>query len=795
MESPISAPFAMNRVLAGLLALVICGIGYPRFSKGAATSVGQNLVSALHPRIFVRNNQARVGKGLTVELLRQRLHHPAYAAWRREVTGESSSAIVERAARYLEEGRAADFEVVRRFLLTHTYSYATHDVEGFLAGAEMATAFDWIYSGLSVTDRAAIMANIVATANSSLEFILQGEPDINHNYTYMALGTLGICGLALEGEVEPYNRKAQEYLALTRQWIEGPGKILETWKARQGAWAEGSHYTFHETLRNLVMLLQAFRSATDIDYFRTIERHYDNFLAKAGQFLVASIRPDLTFERIGDCSPSRVLPILTVPVTVEALATGLRDQREASRLRSFVQEVHEAYGSKAVHPTFDWGMRVFADSAAPRDPSYRTYPLFLRMGDGTDDRIVFRNGWGADSTMITIVAGDQYTDHQHFDKGQFLIYHGGGLAVDSGAYDSLYEPGKHWNDYACRTLAHNCLLVYNPREPRPAGYSNDGGQRILRGLQHHPDWLAYRTHYRKERLDTAQVLAYDADEQAGYGYVRCDLTAAYGDKVTAYDRQFLYLTHPDCMVVYDRVTAARPEFETRWLLHFQDCPVIDGITPRDGVQSFGNAGLVKVQRNGQLRLENRTYAYDGTLYVQTLLPEDHIVTTVGGIGFEFYNLFERSNYPLSHLRNGEEPREAGNWRIEVAPAQSSREHQFLHAIQMGTSGSGKPAAVTLIRDEQRKLIGAHFLGTGENQVVLFSGQQEGGPVRLPVAFSVDSPSPARVFLLEMLSFERVVVEVNGIPQRIRNVGSRGVLTFVDHATGLRHITIKSARKY
>jgi hypothetical protein len=790
----ISAPFAMNRVLIGFLALVICGIGHPHFSQGAATTAGQSLVSALHPRVFVRNDKARIGKGVTVELLRQRLHNPAYATWRREVTNESPSTVVEKAARYLEEGKAADFEVVRRFLLTHTYSYAKHDVEGFLAGAEMATAFDWIYSGLSITDRAAVMANIVTTADSSLDFILHGEPDINHNYTYMALGTLGICGLVLKGEADPYNRKAEEYLASTRQWIEGPGKILETWKARQGAWAEGSHYTFHETLRNLVMLLQAFRSATDIDYFRRIERQYDNFLAKAGQFLIASSRPDLTFERIGDCSPSRVSPILTVPVTVEALAAGLRNPREASRLRSFVQEICEAYGSKAVHPAFDWGMRVFEEPAASRNPSYRTYPLSLRMGAGTDDRMVFRNGWGSNSTMITIVAGDQYTDHQHFDKGQFLIYRGGGLAVDSGGYDSLYKPGKHWNNYSCRTLAHNCLLVYNPQEPLPAGYSNDGGQLVLRGLQHHPDWLAYRTHYKKERLDTAQVLAYDADEQAGYGYVRCDLTAAYGEKVTAYDRQYLYLPRQDYLVVFDRVTAVRPEFEKRWLLHFQDCPTIDGATPQAGVYSFANARLVKVQRNGQLKLENRTYAYDGTLYVQTLLPEDHIVTTVGGNGFEFYNLFEKVNYTLGFLRNGEEPREAGIWRIEVAPVQSSREDQFLHAIQMGTSGSGKPAAVTLIHDTQQKLIGAHFLGTDESQVVFFAGQQKGGPVTLPVTFVIESPNPARVFLLEILSFEQVVVEVNGTPLRTRNVGPRGVFSFVDNSKGVRQITIKSARK-
>ena len=104
-------------------------------------------------------------------------------------------------------------------------------------------------------------------------------------------------------------------------------------------------------------------------------------------------------------------------------------------------------------------MRIFFDPRAPATPSYKTLPLFMRLGAGTYEQFLFRNGWGPDSTAITILAGDHFTDHQHFDKGQFLIYHRGGLAVDSGAYDRMYQPDRHANEYAPRTLAHNCVLV------------------------------------------------------------------------------------------------------------------------------------------------------------------------------------------------------------------------------------------------------------------------------------------------------------------------------------------------
>ncbi len=783
----------MNRVLAILLVFVIPAVTQPDFARGITTTANHDLprVSALHPRVFVRNDKSRIGKGLTVEQLRTRSHVPAYAPWRSDLTGDSPASAVERAARYLEEGRPAELEAVRQFLLDHSFSYATHDVEGFLAGGEMATAFDWIYPALSEADRASIMANIVKTADSSLEFMLHGEPDINHNYTYMALGSLGICGLVLKGEAEPYNRKAGEYLELTRQWIEGSGKILDTWKARQGAWAEGSHYTFHETLRNLVMLLQAYRSATDIDYFRRVERQYDGFLAMAGQFVVASTRPDLTFERIGDCSPNRTLPNLTVPLTLEALAAGLGDKSEAARLRSFSKEVCHAYGTRAVSPSFQWGMRIFWDPDASCSPSFRTYPLAMRQGSGTDERIVFRSGWEDDSTMITIVAGDHYTDHQHFDKGQFLIYHRGGLTVDGGAYDSLYVPNGHWTGYACRTLAHNCLLVYDPQESLPAGYSNDGGQVILRGLQHHGDWVTYRAHYKRERLDTGNVLAYDSDLKNGYSYVRCDLAGAYGEKVTDYERQYLYLPQADYLVVYDRVKTARPEFETRWLLHFQSQPRIDGVMPLVGMQTFPGARSISVQRNGQLQLENRSFHYDGILDVCTLLPEDGNITTVGGEGFEFFNAFEKVNYPVIRNANSAEPRESGTWRIEVTPSRAASEGRFLHALQIRHAGASPPAEVTLVKDMQRKLVGAHFRGSGENQVLLFSAHKKGGPVSLPVSYEVNSPAPARHLLVEMLSFERVRVEVNDRVLTGCKVGPTGVLTFHDQARGLRRITIKS----
>jgi hypothetical protein len=703
-----------------------------------------------------------------VAQLRARLQDPAYARWRAPDPGRGAAGTLERAARYLETGDAADLAAVRDFLATHTFSYEKNDVGGFLAGAEMAAAFDWVYPGLSASDRAAALANLVTTAESSCRFLRRGGADINHNYTYMALSTVAVCGLVLAGEPAPYGAKAAEYLDVARQWIEGPGRVIDTWRAREGAWGEGSHYTFHETLRTLVLALQAFRTASDTDYFERLD------MAPAGRFLMACTRPDMTFERTGDTSANRVQAALTVPLTVEMLAAGLRDAKEAARLRSFSRALLAAYGDQAVHPAFGWGMRMFFDPRARITPSYQTLPPAMRLGAGSYEHILFRNGLGAGSTLITILAGDHFTDHQHFDKGQFLIYHHGGLAVDSGAYEGMYKPGQHANEYAPRTLAHNCLLVYDPDERWPKGYTNDGGQRVLRGLQHHHTWPEYVAHRDREHLNTAEVRAFEAGPAGRYHYLCVDLKGAYSEKITQYDRQFAYLPGPDLLVVYDRVSAARAEFNKRWLLHFEEQPEIDGARPEPGVREFPGASLTVARRSG---------AFDGVLFVHTLLPAEHTVICVGGPGYEFYNLFTGVNYPLARVSPASAARESGGWRIEVAPQRPSLDDQFLHVLEMRHGREARPAETRLISAEG--LAGAHVLGPRENQVVLFAAS-------LPLTYDLTATAPSNHLLAGLAPSQNVIVEVNGRRLRALRVSPQGVLAFRDAGAGRRSVAVRGA---
>jgi heparin/heparan-sulfate lyase len=440
---------------------------------------------------------------------------------------------------------------------------------------------------------------------------------------------------------------------------------------------------------------------------------------------------------------------------------------------------------------YGWGMRIFFDPRAAVEPSYKTLPRFQRLGAGTYEQFSLRSGWDATSALVTILAGDHYTDHQHFDKGQFLIYHGGGLAVDSGVYWHMYEAGKHSNEYAPRTLAHNCLLVYDPEQRMPRGASNDGGQTMIRGKQHHADWPSYLAHRESEGLHTAEVEASDLESDR-YAYVRANLRNAYGGRVERYDRQFVFIPEADLLVVFDRVASARAGFQKRWLLHFEDQPSIDGTPAPTGVKAFPGGRLTEVRRQGALELGGPAMRYDGSLSVETLLPEQRSITTVGGDGFEFYNRFTETNYPVTPPGPAGDIRESGRWRIEVAPERQSRDDVFLHVLRFPAGESQPSPRATLVRDASGKAAGMHLPGAAREQIVLFNAAAGGSPICLPLEYRVTASAPSFHLVTGLPPSVEVLVRVNRGSAARHRVNAHGVLPFEDRTPGRRAVEITAA---
>jgi hypothetical protein len=162
------------------------------------------------------------------------------------------------------------------------------------------------------------------------------------------------------------------------------------------------------------------------------------------------------------------------------------------------------------------------------------------------------------------------------------------------------------------------------------------------------------------------------------------------------------------------------------------------------------------------------------------------VTTIGGPGYEFFNAFTGKNYPVSTPAVAADIREAGNWRIEVAPQQPAKDDEFLHAIQIGDGGTAGPLESRLVRDMEKRASGVHVLDPRRNQVVLFSAG-------LPLRYRIVSNTRADHLITQLPASEKLIVKVNGKTVARTTSNAQGVLRFDDRATGTRTVTIYRGR--
>jgi len=368
------------------------------------------------------------------------------------------------------------------------------------------------------------------------------------------------------------------------------------------------------------------------------------------------------------------------------------------------------------------------------------------------DQVVFRKAWGPDATRIEFDCGPYLAKHQHLDRNHFTIFHRGYLAIDSGA-DYTESESPHYLNYYRRTVAHNTMLIYDPKEhffwsENIVQAANDGGQRMdssrywnsVRSIE---DWEKTRDLWDIGRLKNVS----SADGAADYHYALGDATRAYSaHKLRRFTRQLLYLPGMDALLVFDRVISTDPAFRKTWLLHGVNMPWVEGTgaASSNGDEDFGNAA--------QFRLHEG----EGEILVHTLLPAEHITARRGGPGHEFWTPGNATggawgsgrNWPLEPAEGGplpDDPEERamwkafwgnetekiersnrrnvvpGAWRIEVTPAKPQLEDHFLHVFEIGDRGSTGRLAVELLRGDN--IAGAGCRVRGEAGVAaLFSAQ-------------------------------------------------------------------------
>lgn len=333
--------------------------------------------------------------------------------------------------------------------------------------------------------------------------------------------------------------------------------------------------------------------------------------------------------------------------------------------------------------------------------------------------MIARTDWkeGMDANTVVAemkVAEYNFVGHQHFDAGNFQIYFKGPLAVQSGIYQGT-EGGwgcNHFKNYYIRTIAHNCMLVYNPDEEtvwQGSNVSNDGGQRFPAGGSE------MTTIDEIEKYKTGKVCAHGFGPDVlkpEYSYLKGDITEAYSSKVKSYKRSFVFLnlndsSVPAALIVYDHITSSDKNFKKTWLLHSVQEPVFKGNT-------------FEVVRNEK--------GYNGKLLNTTLLPTSNnlVMSKVGGK--ENAYSVNGVNYPQYYIYENS----AGDgavWRTEISPKNPSETDLFLNVMQvMDADANTRPLEVEKIETDG-------FIGTKlGDRIVLFSkkSKEENQAMKLKV---------------------------------------------------------------
>ena len=298
-------------------------------------------------------------------------------------------------------------------------------------------------------------------------------------------------------------------------------------------------------------------------------------------------------------------------------------------------------------------------------------------------------------------------DHDHASIGSFQIYYKGPLTMPAGIYSGEGWGGSHWANFASRTIAQNCITVYDPSEKfvfgEKSAESNDGGQKMVRSKSG-----GYVINKLEEHMSDSNLRAVTESHYIGpnektpaFSYIKGDLTKAYSDsKMASYKRGMVFMDlfneeYPAAMVVFDRVVSKNASFQKKFLL--QSCfePAIEN-----------NRIIITVTEDGA----------NGKLVNNTLLPEKTNIEAVGGKGMEFS--VNGVNYPPEKPSTGTEYY-MGGWRSEISPAEENKEDIFLNAMYV-TDAEGNAADLAMIKEETDKMVGV----TVRDRQVMFSKSGE-----------------------------------------------------------------------
>jgi hypothetical protein len=254
------------------------------------------------------------------------------------------------------------------------------------------------------------------------------------------------------------------------------------------------------------------------------------------------------------------------------------------------------------------------------------------------------------NTTVYMKIGELWCQgHEHFDNGDFQIYHNGILISSSGAY--YYYGNEHFYNYDVRTSSHNCLTIRDPNVKtygqapyRDFDIINDGGTKIPQIADYSKEPDIAEAWQRDSRMATV-LSHFESDDKAE---IVGDLTPAYEHSCEKVIRKMSFdatLGTNGVLTVEDEVVAKSEDFIKAFNLHTMAEPIIEG--------------------------NQFTVCYKGGKLKGTVLePKNASITATGGGDKRFMI----NDIPIPSEKT--EDRECGWGKIVISPIDKAKAHKF-----------------------------------------------------------------------------------------------------------------------
>ncbi len=574
-----------------------------------------------------------------------------------------------------ENGRRAIESMLDYHSTVQHYDYNTEGQEIFT----LALVYDWCYPLLAEEEKDAFYKAVQETA-SLLEL---GYPEVKqgmvtgHGPEGQLMRDMMSAAIALYDEhPDLYEYAAPPFF----DHIIEPKRLFYA----SGAYPQGTHY--------LIYRMQWEFLATELWDAAGVPRVLGDDQKNPLYWLLYMYRPDGAFLLDGDSNENNYLFGAYMVEPSRSYFHAGNYYADPYLKREFLREkpFRETYAERGNQTLNAAEYLIFNDPSLEGRPKSEL-PLSRYFG-GIKGEMIARTGWQDGSEAPVVVAQMKITElhtanHQHLDGGAFQIWYKGYLAADSGYYQASGEGSmtdslsgntvygsQHFYNYYRRTVAHNCMLVYDPDEKIPEFSNrlivNDGGQRFPNDYKEARFLEVLTDPERGYRM--GEVLAHGMGPSSfapDYTYLKGDLSFAYSEKVSAYTRSFMFLNlkeseHPALLFVYDRIKSSNASFRKKWLLHTLEEP--------------------QATEYGYVAADTREYR-GGQLAASILLPEkdDRYVSVIGGKGRE--HEVGGINF-LGRKLEGDLWNEGDCYRIELSPKKGREDDTFLVVLEPSDGG-------------------------------------------------------------------------------------------------------------